>query len=197
VLHTFGVASSVSVRRLVQVLLVASWLAFVSRDNYKEGPRGPRQRCYPRGSELCVRHRLHLSLSLSLSLSLFWLFFLTRNLVAYHIIIRDRTSRFGRERSVCMSHICYQREVFFWPSGSGDGILCSRLLPLLCCVGLQAGCQGHMQRGSRLWVPSPSHARPCLAIKSMLAQWPCPELTASTTRPSRPPLVATDACLMP
>jgi hypothetical protein len=50
-----------------------------------------------------------------------------------------------------MSHICYQREVFFWPSG--DGILCSRLLPLLCCVGLQAGCQGHMQRGSRLWVP--------------------------------------------
>lgn len=63
-LHTFGVASSVSVRRLVQVLLVASWLAFVSRDNYKEGPRGPRQRCYPRGSELCVRHRLHLSLSL-------------------------------------------------------------------------------------------------------------------------------------
>lgn len=73
-LHTFGVASSVSVRRLVQVLWVASWLAFVSRD--KEGPRGPRQRCYPRGCELCVRHWLHISV--------FFFAFLPRNLVAYH-----------------------------------------------------------------------------------------------------------------
>lgn len=91
-----------------------------------------------------------------------------------------------------MSHICYQREVFFWPSG--DGILCSRLLPLLCCVGLQAGCQGHMQRGSRLWVPSPSHARPCLAIKSMLAQ---STLAPTTSRYRRllDALNLSDACM--